>query len=146
METFMFIGLMILFSAFAYLLIFDKIIPTLRQYHKVTTIRNHNMFMTKFIYKVDLSELDIFCLLNQKRADDDLSCSFDYDRRVITFSYNTSAVEYSFQIQKQDGYSLFRLEQIDVTSSKTAISYKLNPFIVGKLRAELIPYFKADDC
>ena len=122
-------------------LILVIIIPIHKSHNKVTDgIINYDSTMRKFVYKVNLSSEDIINLLKTKNDVDELSCSFDFNRSVINFSEYGSNREYYFQVQECNGFSILRLEQVALIGMQSHVPYKLNPFIVSKLQAEIIPY------
>ena len=122
-------------------LVLGIIIPIYKSHYKVTgDIINYDSTMRKFVYKVNLSSEDIINLLKTKNDIDELSCSFDFNRSVIKFAEYGSNREYYFQIQECDGFSILRLEQVALIGMQSYVPHKLNPFIVSKLQAEIIPY------
>lgn len=96
--------------------------------------------MRKFVYKVSMSGKDIIDLLKVRNDTDDLSCTFDFSRNVIKFSEYGSSREYYFQIYECEGFSVLRLEQVELIGMQSRVPYKLNPFIVSKLQAEIVPF------
>ncbi len=122
-------------------LVLGIIVPIYKSHNKVTGgIINYDSTMRKFVYKVNLSSEDIINLLKTKNDVDELSCSFDLNRSVIKFTEYGSNREYYFQVQEYDGFSILRLEQVALIGMQSHVPYKLNPFIIGKLQAEIIPY------
>ena len=97
--------------------------------------------MRKYVYKVYMSREQFIDTLNNKTAIDELSCDFDLERSVIKFSsYGSTSMEYRFQIQECDGFSILRLEQVASLGMSSHIPLKLNPFLVSKLQAEILPF------
>lgn len=132
------------FTIFLIILVFlvlEMFIPTYKNHQKATagTI-NYDLTMRKFVYKVNLSGDDIIHKLTTKNIGDNLVCSVSIDRSVLLFSEKGSEREYYFHIQERSGFSIFRLEQTALVGMQSHIPYKLNPFMVHKLQAELIPY------
>lgn len=103
-------------------------------------IVNYDSVMRKFVYKVTLSPGDIINLLKEKIITDELFCTFDFDRSVVNFADDRSSRDYYFQLQECSGYTILRLNQVALIGSRSLIPYKLNPFFVSKLHAEIIPY------
>lgn len=131
----------ILFFVILVPLVLGIIIPIHKSHNKITgDIINYDSTMRKFVYKVNLSSEDIINLLNTKNDSDELSCTFDFNKSVINFSEYGSNKEYYFQVQECNGFSILRLEQVALTGIQSQVPYKLNPFIVSKLQAEIIPY------
>ncbi len=117
------------------------IIPIYKNHSKVTdSIINHDSTMRKFVYKINFSNQEIISLLNTKSDVDELSCTFDFDKSVIRFSQYSSHRDYYFRVQECDGYSILRLEQVALVGMQSHVPYKLNPFMVSKLQAEIIPF------
>jgi len=103
---------------------------------------NYDQFMRKFVYRVNVSHQRAVELLNTVNAADELSCTFDFENSIIRFSEYGSHRDYYFQILEHNGYSVLRLEQVERIGMKGTVPLKLNPFIVAKLQAEVIPYFE----
>lgn len=133
----------IFFSIIIITLVLGMTIPIFKRHNEVTGgIINYDFNMRKFVYKVNLSSEDIINLLKVKNAVDELSCSFDFNRSVIKFAEYGANREYYFQVRECNGFSILRLEQVELVGTSSHIPYKLNPFIVSKLQAEIIPYSK----
>lgn len=122
-------------------LILGVIIPICKKHSKTTgSIINYDSTMKKFVYKINLSNQQIINLLNTKNVFDELSCDFDFEKSVIRFSEYGSHRDYYFQVQECNGFSILRLEQVALLGMQSYIPYKLNPFMVSKLQAEIIPF------
>ena len=115
--------------------------PIYKKHHKATGgIINHDPAMRKFVYKIKHSGEDMIQLLKATNVHDELTCTVDFDRSVIRFSEFGSTVDYCFQIQKYNSFCILKLEQVALVGTKSAIPLKLNPFIVRKLQAEIVPF------
>ena len=124
-------------------LVLGSIIFIYKDHSKATGgVINYDSNMRKFVYKVNLSKQEIFDLLSSKNGADKLSCTFDFEKSVIRFSELGSYSDYYFQILECNGFSILRLERVSLLHMKGYIIYKLNPFMVSKLQAEIIPYSK----
>ena len=122
-------------------LVLGIIIPIYKNHSKVTGgIINYDSSMRKFVYKVNLSHQQMVDLLNTKNDADELSCTFDFDKAIIRFSEYGSHRNYYFQIQEYSGFSILKLEQVELIGMSSHVPYKLNPFIVNKLQAEIVPF------
>ena len=122
-------------------LVLGIIIPIYKNHSKVTGgIINYDSSMRKFVYKVNLSHQQMVDLLNTKNDVDELSCTFDFDKAIIRFSEYGSHRNYYFQIQECSGFSILKLEQVELIGMSSHVPYKLNPFIVSKLQAEIVPF------
>ncbi len=141
MDTTEFMYFEIFFFVFLIPLVLGIIIPTYKSHYKVTgSIINYDSTMRKFVYKVNLSSEDIINLLKIRNDIDELSCTFDFDKSVIKFSDYGSYGDYYFRVQECNGSSILMLEQVSLIGMSSNISYKLNPFMVRKLQAEIIPF------
>jgi hypothetical protein len=96
--------------------------------------------MRKFVYKVPLSRDEIIRILKTANAIDTLSCSLDFEKSLIVFSEYGSRREYYFHIEEHSGFSILKLEQTSLIVMSNHIPYKLNPFMVSKLQAEIVPF------
>ena len=122
-------------------LVLGYVIPIYKEHSKVTgDVINYDSAMRKFVYKINLSSQEIIDLLNAKNDIDELSCSFDFEKAIIRFSEYGSHRDYYFQIQERSDFSILRLEQVALLGMQSSVPYKLNPFIVSKLQAEIVPF------
>ena len=122
-------------------LVLAIIIPVYKKHYETTgNIINYDSMMRKYVYKVYMSREQIINNLKNSTDIDELSCDFDFERSVIKFSEYGSNKEYYFQIQECDGFSILRLEQVALLGMQSNIPLKLNPFLVSKLQAEIIPF------
>lgn len=134
------------FTIFFFLIVLPLVIginyPVYKNHRKVTgDITNYDFAMRKFVYKVNLTSEEIIRLLETKSMLDELSCKFNDDHSIIILlEYGTSR-KYYFCIQECNGFSIVRLEQAAWIGGQSRISYKLNPFMVRKLQAQLIPFY-----
>ena len=133
------------FLVFFFLILFPIVltatIPVYKKHYKTTgNVINYDSIMRKYVYKVYMSREEIINTLSNQTDLDELSCDFDFERSIINFTEYGSNREYYFQIQECDGFSIFRLEQVTLMGMQSAVPYKLNPFLISKLQAELIPF------
>ena len=132
---------MIFFFVILIPLILGIIIPIYKNHSNVTgNIINYDSTMRKFVYKINLSYQQAVDLLNTKNVVDELSCTFDFDKAIIRFSEYDSHRDYHFQIQEFNGFSVLKLEQVALIGMQSHVPYKLNPFMIRKLKAELVPF------
>ena len=138
-----FLFLILFFFIFLIPLILGIVIPIYKNHNKVTAgIINYDSTMRKFVYKINLSSHEIIDLLNTKNDGDELSCGFDYEKSIIRISEYGSHRDYYFNIQECSGFSILRLEQVSLFGMQSHVPLKLNPFIVSKLQAEIVPFSK----
>ena len=122
-------------------IVLGNIIPIYKEHSKITGgIVNYDSTMRKFVFKINLSNQEVINLLNIKTDIDELSCTFDFEKSVIRFLEYGSHRDYYFKIQECSDFSILRLEQVALLGMKSSVPYKLNPFIVSKLRAEIVPF------
>lgn len=131
--------LVIFFFVILTSLVLGIVLPVCKKHSKVTGgIINYDSAMRKFVYKVDLSKTEIIDVLSMKSESDELTCIFDFEKSVVLFSEYGSSIEYRFEIQEYDGFSVLRLTQISYVANY--MLYKINPFMVSKLGAEIVPF------
>lgn len=131
----------IFFFAILIPLVLGITIPIYKNHISVTGgIINYDSTMRKFVYKINLSYQQVVDLLNTKNDVDELSCTFDFDKAIIRFSEYGSHRDFYFQIQKCSDFFILKLEQVELIGTKSHVPYKLNPFFVSKLQAEIIPF------
>ena len=133
------------FVAFFFLflipLVLAMIIPIYKNHYKTTgNVVNYDSMMRKYVYKVHMSREEMINNLKNTTDIDELSCDIDLERSVIKFSEYGSSKEYYFKIHECDGFSILCLEQVELLGMSSYIPLKLNPFLVSKLRAEIIPF------
>lgn len=122
-------------------LVLGIVIPIYKKHKKATNgIINYDDTMRKFVYKVPFSGAEIINLLKTRNVNDELSYTFDFDKSIIEFSEYDAARKYYFRIEDYNGFSILRLEQVELIGMQSYIPYKLNPFMVKKLQAEIIPF------
>ena len=115
------------------------LLPIIIKHKRVNNgIINYNNSMTKYVYKVNLSKTEILKLLKGTSEFDELSCTFNEDETIIKFSKTGSYIKYYFLVHEYDDYSLLQLEQ--ASKFGNYLQYKLNPFFVNKLNAEIVPF------
>ena len=133
---------LILFALVAPVVVYAGISVYKKHVQSTGDIVNYDAFMNKYVYKVPLTKAEIIGTLRIRNVADELSCTLDQERTVIVFSDYNDSIEYFFYIQEQDGFSFLKLEQVRAPVMKTQsyIPYKLNPFMVNKLRTEIIPF------
>ncbi|MBQ8399273.1 MAG: hypothetical protein IJX08_04810 [Clostridia bacterium] len=122
-------------------LVLGIVIPIFKNHSNVSDgIVNYDAMMRKFVYKVPFSKQEILRILQEHRDVDELSCEFQMERSVVKISEYYSNREYFFTVQECDGYSILRLDQVSSMSMQGHVPYKLNPFMVEKLNAQLLPF------
>ena len=113
----------------------------LKKHREVTgDIVNYDSFMRKFVYKINLNREEVIQLLCNGNEYDDITCEFDSSNSIMKFFEYGSNKEYFIGIKEYDGFSILRLEQVSYIGMKSYIHYKLNPFMVRKLHAEIVPF------
>ena len=104
-------------------------------------IINYDAFMNKFVYKIPLTKAEILSKFSEQNNTGELSCILDLEISVIVLADLNSREEYFFHIQEQDGFSILQLETVHVFSMhQNRIGWKLNPFMVDKLHAQIVPF------
>ena len=136
-----FLYFVIFFFVFLVPLVLGMTLPTYKEHRRVNNgIINYNSSMKKFVYKINLTYQQVVDLLNVKNVVDELSCTFDFEKAIIRFSEYGSHRDYYFQIQECSGFSILKLEQVALIGMQSAVPLKLNPFLVRKSQAEIVPF------
>ncbi len=133
------------FSIFFFLilmpLVLGIILPIYKKHKEVSDgIINYDSTMRKFVYKVNYPSEEILNLLVTKNDADELTCEINFEKAILKFSEYGSSREYYYNIQECNGFSIIRFEQVALIGMSSHVPYKLNPFMVQKLQAEIIPY------
>ena len=127
------------------------LIPKYEKFAKATgSVVNYDRNMTKFVYKVYMSREEIISSLKIMNVKDELSCTFDFERNIVIFTdilmsyvYKGINKKYFYEIQECDGFSILKLSSVSpLFSERNDIPYKLNPFMVSKINAEIVPFSK----
>lgn len=131
----------LIFFVFIIPLVLGIVIPIYQNHSKSTGgIINYDPTMKKFVYKVNLSKQQVVNLLNVSNEIDELSCTIDDQKSIIRFSEYGSYKDYYFQVIECNDFSILRLESVTFIGMQSHVPYKLNPFMINKLRAEIIPF------
>ena len=129
----------VFFFLFLVPLVLGYVVPIYMNHNKATgSVINHDSYMRKFVYKVSLTSDEIFKILSIKNDIDELACDFDFENSIVNISEYGSHKKYYFQIQECGSFSILKLEQVSPFGN--LVSFKLNPYLVSKLQAELIPF------
>ncbi|MBQ8145169.1 MAG: hypothetical protein IJ039_00140 [Clostridia bacterium] len=138
MEIFIYIALGALI-VFSFAIIFTL---SMHKKNNVATdgVINYDYAARKFVYKVNLTRDEIISILQTVRSDDALTCTFDSDTSTMIFSDLWDREKYYLVVQKDIDFSVLRLERIGLSTRRSQIKYKLNPFIISKLNAEAVPF------
>ena len=116
-------------------------IPVYREHSKVTGgVINYDWIMRKFVYKIRLSGAQAVEVLTEQNDADELTCTVDFAKKILRFSEYGSHRDYYFQVQEYEGFSVLKLEQAERIGMQGQVPYKLNPFLVSKLQAEMLPF------
>ena len=128
------------------------LIPKYEKFAKATgSVVNYDRNMTKFVYKVYMPREEIISSLKIMNVKDELSCTFDFERNIVIFTdiltsyvYKGINKEYFYEIQECDGFSILKLSAVSPQpngrNDRTYIPLKLNPFMVSKINAEIVPF------
>ena len=117
------------------------VVPMYKKHYKtIDGGMNYDIYMRKFVYKVPLKRDEIIEALSFTDEIDELTCSFDAVRHIVDISEYGSHREYFFYIEEYDGFCFLKLEQTSVFAMSSRVPFKLNPFIVNRLQAELVPF------
>lgn len=130
-----------IFIVLILMVVLGHTIPIYKKHAETSAnIKNFDSYMRKFVYKVNLPSEIIINALSSRNVVDELYCHFDSENSVIRISEYGSHRDYYYQIIECDGYCILKLEQVALIGMSSHIPYRLNPFMVSKLQAELIPY------
>lgn len=123
-------------------LVLTIVISTQRANKKATgSVINYDSMMSKFVYKVFLSKDELLQRLVNSEDTDELTCEIDMASSVMTFgAYGTRPKAYFFDIQVLDGFCILRLTATESLGMSSQIPLKLNPHMVKKLNAEMLPF------
>ncbi len=121
-------------------LVLGIIIPIYKKHYKTSRTINYDSLMRKFVYKVEHPKEYVIRALQTNNNDDELTCNIDIFNSVIEFSDSTSQRKYHFWIEELDGFFILKLEQCELIGMSSNIPYKLNPFMVKRINAEIIPF------
>lgn len=145
--------LVLVIGAFCVLFVILVVVLPMHKKHEEATggVMNYDPSMSKFVYKVYMSGEEIIRSLKILNVQDELSCTFNFERNTIIFSNLCYKYEYFYKIQEYDEFSILKLSRASLFESKPArtfynapprgdIHYRLNPFMVRKINAVIIPF------
>ena len=92
-----------------------------------------------------MTKEQIFQALHTHCETDALSCSVNIQESVLKFTWYHEHEEYFIVIREAPGESLILLKAIHPVAGQTPFSGLLNPFMVEKLNAVLLPYSEYKD-
>ena len=123
------------------------VIPRYAKFVKVTSVVNYDWTRRKFVYKVYMSKEKIINSLKIMNIKDELSCKFDFEKNTVIITdlsladvYKGAYKEYFYEIREYDGFSILQLSVASIFSEGSDIWLKLNPFMVSKINAEIVPF------
>ena len=123
------------------------VIPKYGKFAKATNVVNYDRTRRKFVYKVYMSKEEIINSLKIMNIKDELSCTFDLEKNTViitdlslSYVYKGAYNEYFYEIQEYDGFSILQLSVASIFSERNNIWLKLNPFMVSKINAEIVPF------
>ena len=139
------------FYIFIMIVCLGTLIPKYEKFAKATgSVVNYDRYMTKFVYKVYMPKEEIISSLKIMNVKDELSCTFDFEKTTVLITdigqWGSLGPgprrEYFYEIQEYDGFSILKLSVTTIFHERNQICFKLNPFMVSKLNAEIIPFSK----
>lgn len=150
-QVFMFFGI------FLFIIILGINLHILKKHEEVTgDVVNYDSSMSRFVYKVYMSKEEVINSLKIMNIKDTLSCTFDFENSTILFkdlSSVSSHKKYFYEIKECDGFAILKLCHVSFAKNhyymsrpfwgsrgQNNIPYMLNPFMVSKINAEIIPF------
>ena len=102
--------------------------------------------MQHFVFRVRISEDEVFQRLSVRNIKDELVCEPDpAHRRLRFFSDYGSSLDYTILFLPEADALVVRLDQIQAIAMRSSIPFKINPYMIEKLDAEIIPFFPRFD-
>ncbi len=127
------------FMAVVLALLAAVLVPPMVRHRKVTAVRNHNVARMKFVYKIEMSQEALLDTLSD--STNNLAFRINRENATMRICDASSTILYYYDIEKiADETVVLRLEQRSYVTMRSQISYKLNPFFVDFLDAELLPF------
>ena len=124
-------------------LILAILIPLYNTHNKTTKeCVNHDTLMRSFVYKLYLPYSEIIERLQICSDADELTCTIDTAQGIMNFKEYGSERKYRFEIQQFSDHSILFLSQLELIGTSSHIPFKLNPFFIKKLDAEIIPFYQ----
>ena len=141
------------FYIFIMIVCLGALIPKYEKFAKATgSVVNYDRYMTKFVYKVYMPKEEIISSLKIMNVKDELSCTFDFEKTTVLITdigqWGSLGPgprrEYFYEIQECDGFSILKLSAVSPRpngrNDRTDIPLRLNPFMVSKINAEIVPF------
>ncbi len=129
--------------AVVFVVVLSKIIPIFKNHYKVTNgVTNYDSGMRKFVYRVTCSPVDVIYKLTNPGNKEQLKFDYNSDNDIMYISDSTYRFKYRIRFRECEGYNVVMLERVCYLVKQSYIPYMLNPHIVEKLNAEIVPYDK----
>ena len=111
-------------------------------YKTVQNAVNYDPEWRTFVYKIRMTEKEIIGELSTKNQLDELSFEFEleFGKHIVKISDGGATFKFSYEIQERDDDSLLRLTVIPTVHARSNLMWKLNPAMIEKLNAEIIPF------
>lgn len=113
--------------------------PIFLQNKLLNGIVNYDIFMKKFVYRIDLTREEFYSQLKIRNSNDLLDYYLNDDCSVITFIRYNARFEYKIMIDEFDESIILRVEQIPLVSK---VAYLINAFFIRKFNAKPLEYEK----
>lgn len=101
---------------------------------------NHDMFMRKFVFRIDLDEAEFFARLKMRNVNDVLDYFLNDDCSVITFKMYNVEFQYGMSVNMYNEYRVLKVEQISVMPQKS--TFYINDFFIKKFDAKPLEFSK----
>lgn len=141
MEDFEFIFTFLLILGVFVFVGFGILLPIHKKNRQISgDICNHDALRRKYIFKAPMTKSQVLKTLGTHCEIDILSCSINTREAIMHFEWYHDCQDYFFAIQETDDESLILLKAVHNFGGRSQVPSLLNPFMVEKLNASLLPY------
>ena len=120
---------------------FGVLLPIhLKNYKVSASICNHDMQGYKFVYKAPLTKEQVLQTLSTHCDTDILSCSINKTEQIMHFEGYHDSKDFFFLLKDMEDGTMILLRVVYKFGMRSQVPNQLNPFMVEKLNATLLPY------
>ena len=113
--------------------------PMFRQQKLLSGVVNHDTFMRKFVFRIELTKEEFYSQLKIRNVNDILEYSLNDDCSIITFDMHNMKYSYKIILDDFNESTIIRVEQMQVTSKP---AFYINEFFVKKFNATPLAFEK----
>lgn len=135
MEKYFPIFIVLFFIVIFSIVLYILFIQAIKQSKLLNGVVNYDMFMRKFVFRVNASQAAIIERLKLPNINDKLNYQFNENTAIITFEKYGAQISYKLMIEDFGEYCVLKTEQISLIAERSQIPHDINAFWIQKLDA-----------